>query len=119
MKKGGYKIIDLKGQNVTAVGGVTIKGIYDAIEGSYGKPLLLAGINFGGVEKNDIYVIPTLSGTDYVFKGYGKVFTIDDDDKVVTSAQGIEDIPSLPADASTKTYTLQAVNGVLTWVVLA
>ena len=25
-------------------------------------------------------------------------------------------IPTLPADASTKTYTLKAVNGVLTWV---
>ena len=24
-------------------------------------------------------------------------------------------IPALPADAETKTYTLQAVNGVLTW----
>lgn len=28
-------------------------------------------------------------------------------------------LPALPADAATKTYALQAVNGVLTWVAVA
>ena len=28
----------------------------------------------------------------------------------------VSNIPALPSDASTKTYTLKAVNGVLTWV---
>lgn len=28
----------------------------------------------------------------------------------------VAELPALPADAATKTYALQAVNGVLTWV---
>ena len=55
--KGGYKLIDLKDSKFTVGGdGVTIKGIYNSIENSYNKPLILTGINIGGVEKNDVFV---------------------------------------------------------------
>ncbi len=55
--KGGYKLIDLKDSKLTVGGnGVTVKGIYNSIENSYNKPLILTGINIGGVEKNDVFV---------------------------------------------------------------
>lgn len=55
--KGGYKLIDLKNNKFTVGGnGITIAGIYNSIEASYNKPLILTGINIGGVERNDIFV---------------------------------------------------------------
>lgn len=55
--KGGYKLIDLKDSKFTVGGdGITVKGIYNSIENSYNKPLILTGINIGGVEKNDVFV---------------------------------------------------------------
>lgn len=55
--KGGYKLIDLKDKKFTVGGsGITVKGIYNSIENSYNKPLILTGINVGGVEKNDVFV---------------------------------------------------------------
>ena len=55
--KGGYKLIDLKDSKFTVGGdGITIKGIYNSIENSYNKPLILTGINIGGVEKNDVFI---------------------------------------------------------------
>ena len=55
--KGGYKLIDLKGNKLTVGGsGVTVKGIYNSIENSYNKPLILTGINIGGIDRNDIFI---------------------------------------------------------------
>lgn len=55
--KGGYKLIDLKENKFTVGGsGITIKGIYNSIKASHNKPLILTGINIGGVERNDIFV---------------------------------------------------------------
>lgn len=55
--KGGYKLIDLKNNKFKVDGGsATIAGIYNSIESSYNKPLILTGINIGGVERNDIFV---------------------------------------------------------------
>ena len=55
--KGGYKLIDLKDNKLTAgEQGITIKGIYNSIKSSHNKPLILTGINIGGVERNDIFV---------------------------------------------------------------
>lgn len=55
--KGGYKLIDLKDNKLTVGGsGITINGIYNSIKDSHNKPLILTGINIGGVERNDIFV---------------------------------------------------------------
>jgi hypothetical protein len=54
--KGGYKLIDLKDNKLTVGKGVTVKGIYNSIENSYNKPLILTGVNIGGVERNDIFI---------------------------------------------------------------
>lgn len=54
--KGGYKLIDLKGIKLTVDDGVTVKDIYNSIENSYNKPLILTGINIGGIERNDVFI---------------------------------------------------------------
>ena len=55
--KGGYKLIDLKDIKITVGGsGVTVKCIYNSIKNSYNKPLILTGINIGGVERNDVFI---------------------------------------------------------------
>lgn len=83
MIKGGYKIIDFKNSPLTSGGeAVTIEGIYDTVEASYRKPLLLSGLKIDGTERNDVYATPTLSGSDYVFTAYGKTITITNADAV-------------------------------------
>lgn len=47
---GGYKIIDLKGEDFTVGVGKTIPGIYDAIEESR-KPILLENYSIAGVDR--------------------------------------------------------------------
>lgn len=65
--KGGYKLIDLKDSKFTVGGdGFTIKGIYNSIENSYNKPLILTGINIGGVEKNDVFADFAVDSGNYV-----------------------------------------------------
>lgn len=65
--KGGYKLIDLKDNKFTVGGnGITVKGIYNSIENSYNKPLILTGINIGGVEKNDVFVDFAVDSGNYV-----------------------------------------------------
>lgn len=54
--KGGYKLIDLKENNFTVGVPLTIKGIYDSIERSYNKSLILTGIVVSSVERNDVSV---------------------------------------------------------------
>ena len=65
--KGGYKLIDLKGSKLTVGGsGVTVKGIYNSIKNSYNKPLILTGINIGGIKRNDIFIDFTVVSGSYV-----------------------------------------------------
>lgn len=83
MIKGGYKIIDFK-DTPFETGGATmiIEGIYDTVEASYRKPLLLSGLTIDGIERNDVFATPTLSGSNYVFNVYGKTIVISDVDGV-------------------------------------
>ena len=65
--KGGYKLIDLNDNKLTVGGdGVTVKGIYNSIENSYNKPLILTGINIGGVERNDVFIVFSYNSGSYV-----------------------------------------------------
>lgn len=82
MIKGGYKIIDFKDTPFETGGATMIEGIYDTVEASYRKPLLLSGLTIDGIERNDVYATPSLSGSNYVFTAYGKTITITDTDAV-------------------------------------
>lgn len=65
--KGGYKLIDLKESKLTVGGnGVNVKGIYKSIENSYNKPLILTGINIGGIDRNDIFIDFSYDSGSYV-----------------------------------------------------
>lgn len=65
--KGGYKLIDLKENKFTVGGeGITVKGIYNSIKNSYNKPLILTGINIGGVERNDVFIDFAVNSGKYV-----------------------------------------------------
>ena len=83
MRNGGYKIINLNDVNLT-VEPVKVTGVYEAIENSYRKALLLSGIVIEGVEKNDAFVTVTNSGGNYVITVYGKTITIASTDMVNT-----------------------------------
>lgn len=82
MVRGGYHILDFKDQNITTDAGATIVGIYESIEGSYRKAILVSGVTIDGVEYRDTFVNPTSGDNNYTFSAYGKTFTITNDDKV-------------------------------------
>lgn len=64
--KGGYKLIDLKDNKFTVGGaGITITGIHRSIEASYNNPLVLTGINIGGIERNDVFINFTVDSGSY------------------------------------------------------
>lgn len=83
MIKGGYKIVDFRDNPLTTGGGaVTIEGIYDTVEASYRKPLLLSGLTIDSTEHSGTFAQPSISGSNYMFTVYGKTITITDADAV-------------------------------------
>lgn len=87
MKKGGYKIIDFKDINITTGGdAVVITGIYNGIEGSHRKALMLSGLMLDSVEKPDCFIDCTVSDGNYTFTAYGVAFTITNADSITAAA---------------------------------
>lgn len=82
MKRGGYHILDFKDVNITTESGATIVGIYESIEGSYRKAILVSGITIDGVEYRDTFVDAVAGANNFSFTAHGKTFTIDNADKV-------------------------------------
>lgn len=61
----GYKVIDVKGVNVSSNGAaVTVKGVYDRIESSL-KTILLTNILVDGVDIKPTFINVVASGTSY------------------------------------------------------
>lgn len=83
--KGGYIIVSLASLDIASSGATKeVKGIYEKLEGSYGKPILLTDIVVDGVEKHDIFVMAEVVGTNYVINGvYGKQINITQGDYVI------------------------------------
>lgn len=79
--KGGYQSVDFKDVNITADGAV-VTGIYESIEGSYRKALLVEGVTIDGVEKRSCFVDCEAGEGNFSFTAYGKTFTITPDDKI-------------------------------------
>ena len=60
-------MIDLKDTKLIIGGdGCTVKVIYNSIKSSYNKPLILTGINIGGIERNDIFINFSYDSGNYV-----------------------------------------------------
>lgn len=82
MKKGGYVIIDFADNNLTTESATSIAGIYNAIEGSYRKAILISGITIDGTEKRDCFVCPEITSNNFTFTAYGYTFTITNENTV-------------------------------------
>lgn len=79
-RKGGYKIIDLKGLDFSS--NIVIDGIHEDIEDNYGKPLLFSGIVIDGVEKDDVFANVVVNGDGYDVTLYGQTLHISNVDVV-------------------------------------
>lgn len=65
--KGGYKIIDFKGINLTVGGNaVKIPGVYEALEANYRKPTLIEGFVVGNVERTARFAVFGIDGQNFV-----------------------------------------------------
>ena len=82
---GGYKIINLHNTNFSIGEAQTIKGLYESIENSYNKVLMLAGINIAGVEYNNTFVNFTHENNEYKANVYANTITITQEDTITIS----------------------------------
>lgn len=82
--KGGYQVIDFEDVDITA-DGATIAGIYEGIESTYRKALLVEGVTLDGVEKRACFVDCEAGEGSFTFSAYGKTFTVSNDDKVTVA----------------------------------
>lgn len=84
MFKGGYHIVDFKNSKFsTETSTNIINGIYESIEGSYGKPLVLTGLNFNAHEYKDAFISVRIEESKYIIDSlYGLKITIDNTDAV-------------------------------------
>ena len=79
-RKGGYKIIDLKGYDFNS--SMVIEGIHERIESSYDKPLLFTGIVIDDIEKNDVFATPSVNGDGYDVTLYDGLYHINNVDVI-------------------------------------
>lgn len=82
MLKGGYKIVDFKDVNITTDAGATVIGVYESIEASHRKAIMISGIVIDGVEKPDCFIDCSVADGNYTFTAYGKTFTVTHDNKI-------------------------------------
>ena len=87
-RKGGYKIIDLKGLDFST--NKVIDGIHESIEDNYGKPLLFSGIVIDGVEKDDVFANVVVNGDGYDVTLYDETLHISNVDVVSKYENEIE-----------------------------
>lgn len=85
MRKGGYKIVDFKDINITTGEGVTVAGVYESIESSHRKAIMLSGVTIDSVEKPDCFVDCEVQDSNYTFSAYGKTWTITNADLVTVA----------------------------------
>ncbi len=91
MLKGGYQIVDLKSVPLTYIedtpsNSFIVEGVYEQIEGNYGKPLLLSGFVLNGTSYPDQWIKTTMVGSDYnitvAVGNLNRVLSINSEDNV-------------------------------------
>ena len=86
MKKGGYKIIDFEGTELSS-SAVEMLGIFEQIMNNYGKPILVSGVIIDGELQDDAYAdVKGLIAADFSkyleLTVYGGVITVTEDDDI-------------------------------------
>lgn len=122
MRKGGYKIVDFKGAELTST--VVVRpGIYSQIIDDYDKTILVSGVSLSGTLKDDSFAsvneITGDSGDSVELGVYGGVITITEDDEVSftaskSNAELAEEIGDLDdLDTTEKDSVVEAINEVV------
>lgn len=84
-KKGGYVIVDLKGQSITAGTPFTLDGVTARLNRAKNKACLLSGFAIGGGEKRDVFVDLQKTEDGYVALFGQYTMTIEDDEVTITN----------------------------------
>lgn len=80
----GYQLIDMGGKDITPAAGVTVPGVYNSVQRSNGKLIILYNVVLGTtVYPNSIAAV--YNGTSIVLPGLGS-FTVDEADLVKYTA---------------------------------
>ena len=83
-KKGGYVIVDLKGQSITAGTPFTLDGVTARLDRAKNKACLLSGFAIGGGEKRDVFVDLQKTDDGYIALFGQYTLTINDDEVTIT-----------------------------------
>lgn len=84
-KKGGYVIVDLKGQTITAGTPFTLDGVTARLDRAKNKACLLSGFAIGDEEKRDVFVDLQKTEDGYVAFFGQYTITIEDDEVTITN----------------------------------
>lgn len=84
--KGGYKIVSLKGNDLTSESAFTIKGIYEELRDSYSKPILVTEIVIDDEKQQDAYAVVKKTEFGYTIEVYDYALTVTDEDLVSSVA---------------------------------
>lgn len=108
MRKGGYKIVDFKGAELSST--VVVRpGIYSQIIDDYDKTILVSGVSLGGTLKDDSFAsvseVTGDSGDSVDLGVYGGVITVTEDDEITFT------LSSTPAELDTKIGEVDAKVG--------
>ena len=85
---GGYVMIDFKDIDITTVP-KKIDGVYNKIENSYRKAIMLNNLIINGVEKNDAFAEPILESSKYQFKVYKGTIEVTSENQVKFTADAV------------------------------
>lgn len=84
--KGGYLIINLQGNAITANTSFTVNGIYNRLEGNYGKAILLTNYIRDGIEQPDVFASCHIENTGIrLLFGSSTVLTVSANDTVAVT----------------------------------
>lgn len=84
-KKGGYVIVDLKGQSITAGTPFTLDGVTTRLDRAKNKACLLSGFAIGNDEKRDVFVDMQKTEDGYIALFGQYTITIEDDEVTITN----------------------------------
>lgn len=106
MIKGGYKIIDFKGTELSTTA-VEISGIYNQIVDDYNKPIMVSGVIISGKLQDDAYASVKVADSSVTLTVYDGFITVNNDEvtftQVDSNAKLTEDVSAIKGAAIMKT----------------